>query len=48
MIYDLDIQPTGESLNKLRHIHMIEYQAAIKKPILETYLRPGEIIIIFY
>lgn len=33
MIYNLDVQPTGESLNKLWHIHMMAYQAAIKKPI---------------
>lgn len=48
MIYNLDVQPTRDSLNKLWHIHMMEYQAATKKPILEKYLRPGEIITICY
>lgn len=33
MVYDLDVQPTGDSLNKLWHIHKMEYQATTKKSI---------------
>lgn len=43
MTHKVHIQPTGDSLNKLQNIHMMDNQAAIKKPILEKYLGLGKL-----